>query len=107
MLTFTTTAFNLFAAALLLHKATGERAVGLSSIITAYKSIGPRMCAMRCSLYANCEAIQFRRENLYCELLKESSSTTYVQDDSFTFSQKSSFELVSTNTRLIYESICM
>ena len=40
-------------------------------VILAYDNVGPRMCVGDCMLFTGCNAVNYRRDKLSCELLTE------------------------------------
>lgn len=80
----------------LLNMSMGKRTKSLSHVLAIFKNIGPKMCEQRCSKMSDCNAITFKGSSIYCELVKDTLSGKYVEDETFNFLDKSAFRIVST-----------
>ncbi|VDI29743.1 Hypothetical predicted protein [Mytilus galloprovincialis] len=51
-----------------------------SHVILAYNNVGPLMCVSDCMMYKECNAVNFNRQNLECELLTVSYPGDNISD---------------------------
>jgi hypothetical protein len=42
-------------------------------VIVSYDQVGPRMCVADCLMYTDCNAVNYRRDQLHCQLLTETN----------------------------------
>lgn len=72
-----------------------KRTNGSSNLLVVFGNIGFKMCQKRCMNYADCDGINFKRSGFYCELVKNTTTATFVEDKEFIFSDADTFKVVS------------
>ncbi|CAC5405241.1 unnamed protein product [Mytilus coruscus] len=66
-----------------------------SPILKVFFNVGPRMCKLRCTRHAGCNAFNFVKSHLYCELLNTTQQAKVVDKEHYMYSEISTWTIES------------
>jgi len=67
-----------------------------STVLSIFDNHGPLKCIQACKRRSGCDAVNYRRDALVCELLEAPSTDDRIlTDESYWFAKKSHWNLVS------------
>ena len=82
-----------------------NRTIGTSNVVAVFANYGIKTCQRKCDRYSDCEAINYKRISLHCELLRGNDTVQFQEDDHFLFSVRPKLQCVSSFC--MYKTICV